>query len=75
MRAGKPIISTRSTDLSEMIEQDQNGYIVPSDDEDQLVMAMESMLQKSQSEREQMGGAFGGAVHPKLFGQPSGPRV
>ena len=55
MRAGKPIISTKSTDLSEMIEQDQNGYIVPSDDEDQLVMAMESILQKSQGEREQMG--------------------
>ena len=55
MRAGKPIISTRSTDLSEMIEQDRNGYIIPSDDEDQLVMAMESMLQKSPGEREQMG--------------------
>lgn len=55
MRAGKPIISTKSTDLSEMIEQDQNGYIVPSDDEDQLVIAMESMLQKSQGEWEQMG--------------------
>ena len=55
MRAGKPIISTKSTDLSEMIEQDQNGYIVPNDDEDQLVMAMENILQKSQGEREQMG--------------------
>ena len=55
MRAGKPIISTKSTDLSEMIEQDQNGYIVPNDDVDQLLMAMENMLQKSQGEREQMG--------------------
>ena len=31
MRASKPIISTRSTDLSEMIDNDVNGYIVEND--------------------------------------------
>lgn len=55
MRAGKPIISTSSTDLSEMIEENQNGYIIPIDDEGQLVKAMERMLQKSQPELKQMG--------------------
>ncbi len=55
MRARKPIISTRSTDLHEMIEEDKNGYIVPSDDEERLVEAMEKMLSKSREERTEMG--------------------
>jgi len=55
MRAKKPVISTRSTDLTEMIEDGKNGYIVPSDDEAQLVEAMRKMLAKSAEERAEMG--------------------
>lgn len=47
MRAAKPIISTNSTDLSEMIEDDMNGYVVQSDNCDELVEAMEKILAKS----------------------------
>ena len=57
MRAGKPIISTRSTDLSEMIEEDVNGYVVPSNDLDALVGAMKTLLRKSENERKEMGNA------------------
>ena len=46
MRAGKPIISTRSTDLSEMIEDDKNGYVVENDHCAALTEAMESILAK-----------------------------
>lgn len=46
MRAGKPIISTNSTDLSEMIVQGENGYIVENGSLQGLVEAMEAMLLK-----------------------------
>lgn len=55
MRAKKPVISTRSTDLSEMIDDDKNGYIVPSDDIDALVEAMKKMLLKTPDELVEMG--------------------
>jgi len=54
MRASKPIISTRSTDLSEMIEDDKNGYVVESDNCDQLVEAMEKVLSKTEAEYKEM---------------------
>ena len=54
MRAGKPILSTRSTDLSEMIENDKNGYVVENDDCEQLVAAMERVLTKHDDEYKQM---------------------
>lgn len=54
MRASKPIISTRSTDLSEMIDNDVNGYIVENDNCDQLVDAMEKILSKTKDEYEKM---------------------
>ena len=54
MRASKPIISTRSTDLSEMIEDDKNGYVVESDNCGQLVDAMEKILLKSDSDYTEM---------------------
>ena len=47
MRARKPIISTRSTDLGEMIHQGENGYIVGNDDLPELVEAMEAMLSRT----------------------------
>lgn len=55
MRAGKPIISTRSTDLSEMIEEGKNGYVVPVDNEVELVNAMEKIMLRTQKERLNMG--------------------
>lgn len=55
MRAGKPIISTNSTDLSEMIINDKNGYIVANDDEEKLVDAMEKLLLKSNEDIINMG--------------------
>ena len=54
MRAKKPIISTRSTDLSEMIENDKNGYVVESDNCEELISAMEKMLSKEPFEYENM---------------------
>ena len=50
MRAAKPIISTRSTDLSEMIEDDKNGYTVEVDNCEELTVAMERMLLKGREE-------------------------
>lgn len=54
MRASKPIISTRSTDLSEMIEDDKNGYVVENDNCEKLVEAMEKILSKTNSEYKEM---------------------
>lgn len=55
MRACKPVISTRSTDLSEMIHEGRNGYIVPVNDCMALVDAMEKIIACSQQERSIMG--------------------
>jgi len=55
MRAHKPVISTRSTDLSEMIEDDKNGYITPNDNCDALVAAMERLIEKTPEEIIAMG--------------------
>ncbi len=55
MRARKPIISTRSTDLSEMIENDINGYITQNDNLCELVDAMNKVLSKTSEELKSMG--------------------
>ena len=54
MRAQKPIISTKSTDLSEMIEPGRNGEVVDSSAE-ALSQAMEKMLLKTADELKHMG--------------------
>jgi glycosyltransferase involved in cell wall biosynthesis len=54
MRASKPIISTKSTDLSEMIDDDKNGYVVENDNCTQLVEAMEKILLKQADEYKAM---------------------
>lgn len=54
MRAGKPIVSTNSTDLSEMIEDDKNGYVVESDNLEELTLAMERVFLKKSEEYEKM---------------------
>ena len=54
MRAGKPIVSTNSTDLSEMIDDDKNGYVVENDNCEALTDAMERILAKSKEERDAM---------------------
>ena len=54
MRASKPVISTDSTDLTEMIENDINGYIVQNDNCDELVTAMERILSKSSQQYSEM---------------------
>ena len=55
MRAHKPIISTKSTDLSEMIRQGENGYVVANDCLPELVEAMEAMLEKTPEQMEKAG--------------------
>lgn len=55
MRARKPVISTRSTDLSEMIHEGKNGYVVPVNDCNALVNAMERLISTSADERSAMG--------------------
>lgn len=50
MRARKPIISTNSTDLSEMIDEDKNGYVVENDNCEALALAMERVLSKNAEE-------------------------
>lgn len=55
MRAKKPIISTRSTNMDEMIIEGKNGYVIPVDDLDALTSAMEKMLNASCEERKMMG--------------------
>ena len=54
MRASKPIISTDSTDLSEMISEDENGYVVENDNCQKLVEAMERILSKPRDEYMEM---------------------
>ncbi len=55
MRASKPIITTKSTDFSEMVIPGENGYVVESDDLDGLTKAMEDMLARSAEELEKAG--------------------
>ncbi len=55
MRASKPIISTNSTDLSEMIENGKNGYVVKNDDLDSLVSAIDKLTCMTDNERKRMG--------------------
>lgn len=55
MRAKKPLISTKSCDLSEMIDEGKNGYVVPVDNLEELVAAMKKMLSKSKAELQEMG--------------------
>lgn len=54
MRAKKPIVSTKCTDLSEMIEPGENGEIVDGSAEE-LSNAMEKILLASDYKRECMG--------------------
>ncbi len=55
MRASLPIITTKSTDFSEMVISGENGYLVESDDLDGMVCAMKNMLKKTRDEREACG--------------------
>lgn len=55
MRASKPIISTNSTDLSEMIENGKNGYVVRNNDLDSLTSAIDKFICMNDSERRKMG--------------------
>ncbi len=55
MRISKPIITTNSTDFSEMIDEGVNGYLVESDNCDALVDAMKKTLSKTDKELKLMG--------------------
>ncbi len=71
MRAGKPVISTHSCDLSEMIENGRNGYIVRNDDLDDLTAAMKKILELNEQEL-----ADYGAHSQKMFNEHfSGEKV
>ena len=55
MRASKPIITTNSTDFSEMVDQGNNGYVVENNNLEQLIAAMENMLTRTPEELMQAG--------------------
>ncbi len=55
LRAARPVISTKNTDLDGIIIDGKNGFITPCADEDALVEAMEKMLSFDDASREQMG--------------------
>ncbi|QTE71028.1 glycosyltransferase [Clostridiales bacterium FE2011] len=55
MRASKPIISTNCTDLSEMIDNGNNGFIVKNNDLDSLVNAMNKIIDIPDDNRKQLG--------------------
>ena len=59
MRASKPIISTKSTDLSEMVLDGENGFSVDNDSTESLIAAMEKVLTLTDAERV----AYGVASH------------
>ncbi len=55
MRAKKPIISTRSTDMSEMVAEGENGYLIDVANLDGLIQAMKDMLTLSEEKRQAYG--------------------
>jgi glycosyltransferase involved in cell wall biosynthesis len=50
MRASKPIISTNSTDLSEMIENGKNGFIIENGNVGELIDSMEHIMSLSKNQ-------------------------
>lgn len=57
MRASLPIISTHCTDLTGILEDGVNGYLVACSDEAAMVEAMEKVLSLAKEERAKMGEA------------------
>ncbi len=55
LRAGKPIISTHSCDLSEMIKDGKNGYEIKNDSLEELTDSMRKLIALDKHEREQFG--------------------
>ena len=55
MRAGKPVISTRSTDMSEMIVEGENGSVIDVDDTAALIRAMKAMLDLPEEQKKAFG--------------------
>lgn len=52
LRAGKPIISTNCTNLSEMIDEGNNGYIIPVGDAEALAEKMLDMIREYSENKE-----------------------
>jgi glycosyltransferase involved in cell wall biosynthesis len=50
LRAGKPVIATDCTDLSEMVDEGRNGFIIPVGDAAALEERMERILVMTESE-------------------------
>lgn len=55
MRASRPVVTTASTDLSLIVRDGENGFVVPCGDEAAMENAMERMLLMSQDERAEFG--------------------
>jgi starch synthase (maltosyl-transferring) len=55
MRARKPVVCTQCTDLTEMIDDGNNGYRVPVGNCDALVQAVLRILDMNDSDRSRMG--------------------
>lgn len=55
MRASLPVISTRSTDLSEMVHTDVNGYEIENDSYTQLTESMIKLVEMSPEKRSEFG--------------------
>ena len=57
MAMGKPIVTTDTAGCRETVEENENGYLVPVKDADQLAKAMMKMALLSNEELEEMGNA------------------
>lgn len=55
MRAGKPVISTKSTDLSNIIDEGKNGFQILCEDTETLVERINKILNLSEAQRTMMG--------------------
>ena len=50
LAVGRPIITTNTRGCKETVIEEENGYLIPPKDVNELVIAMEKMLQKSEDE-------------------------
>ena len=62
MYSGTPCLSTAVGSAPEIIKDGQNGFLIPTDDEDILLQKIESIMSKSTEELNQIGNAGHGKV-------------
>ena len=54
---GKPVIATDVGDVKALVENEKNGWLVPSGDPEALASAIENMVKAGASQRAKMGKA------------------